>query len=208
MPNELLLRPQLVLLQPTEDGEARTTTTIDVNHPAVCPSGTFEYQHALAGTAREAFEQGLQGWMETDLPVFLHALGSETSGCTSMRLEMPAKRGRPARERTVVLGPTVHLAQREGTVPEEPHDFCPCCLFTQSTDASSGPLASDAFVGIRLYALRNAEGMTQADCRISGIESESGIAALCAYAGSWPERGLEYRKQFVAIRSRPGGEGQ
>ena len=55
--------------------------------------------------------------------------------------------------------------------------------------------------GIRLFATRNAEGVTQADCRINGIDWPPGVAALLKYVATWPDRGLEYRKQFVAIRT-------
>ena len=49
--------------------------------------------------------------------------------------------------------------------------------------------------------MRNAEGSAEADCRVNGVDWPAGKAALLKYVATWPERGFEYRKQFVAIRT-------
>ena len=59
----------------------------------------------------------------------------------------------------------------------------------------------------RLFASRDSESVAQADCRINGVDWAPGISALLKYVATWPNRGFEYRKQFVAICNlRPGQE--
>ena len=48
------------------------------------------------------------------------------------------------------------------------------------------------------------DGQMQADFRVNGIDYPAGAAALVRYAQSWPDRGLEYRKQYVCIQTRAG----
>jgi hypothetical protein len=48
--NGLIARPQFVELQPRDDGSVRTATTVELNHPELCPLGTFEYQHSIGST--------------------------------------------------------------------------------------------------------------------------------------------------------------
>jgi hypothetical protein len=53
--------------------------------------------------------------------------------------------------------------------------------------------------GIRLLVLRDEEGEVSADCRVSGIDWEMGKEHLIKYGETWADRGIEMRKQYVAI---------
>jgi hypothetical protein len=43
----------------------------------------------------------------------------------------------------------------------------------------------------------------QADCRVNGEDWSAGAEALRAYVTRWPDRGFEFRKQYVVIQSPP-----
>lgn len=202
--HELILRPQIVEFQLRDDGKVRTVTTIEINHAELFPKGLFEYQHAIGDTIEESLQRGFENWLQIDLPVFVAAFRSKQKQLTSLLMEFPAKRSAKAIKREIILGPVSHLASRETTAPDEEHSFCPCCLFTNCMDAFSKQLAAGAFYGIRLFASRNADGEAEADCRINGVDWQAGTAALIKYVSSWPDRGFEIRKQFVAIRTVPG----
>ena len=106
-----------------------------------------------------------------------------------------------AKRRQIIFGPTVHRVTTEVRDACEQHDFCPCCLLTQSLAGFMQPLEGDEFCGIRLFASRDQDGLAQTDCRINGVDWPAGAEALLKYVATWPERGLENRKQFVAIRT-------
>jgi hypothetical protein len=65
-------------------------------------------------------------------------------------------------------------------------------------------LETDDFYGIRFYAMRDADGNPQADCRVNGEDWEPGAAALREYVAKWPERGFEFRKQYVVLQTVAG----
>jgi hypothetical protein len=199
--HELILRPQIVELQPRDDGSVRTATTIEINHPDLCPDGLFEYQHAIGGTFGESLQRGFENWLQLDLPVFIEPFRSKKKQLSSLVLEYPAKQSGTAVKRQVILGPVSHRASREVQDADEEHSFCPCCLFTNCMNAFQEQLETDRFYGIRLYAFRNSEGAAEADCRINGVDWQAGTQALLKYVESWPDRGMEIRKQFVAIRT-------
>lgn len=198
--NGLILRPQFVQREPGAEAAVCTTSTIEVNHPALCPAGTFEYQHSIGQTLTESLQKGFTSWADTDLPVLRDALRDPLEECASLEIDSSGPR-----RRQVVLGPPVRAVARDAQEPEEGHAFCPCCLLTSCLEAFEGPLASDAFQGVRLFASRDAEGVVQADCRINGVDWPAGAEALLRYAASWPDRGFEYRKQFVVMRTLPSG---
>jgi hypothetical protein len=56
-------------------------------------------------------------------------------------------------------------------------------------------------MGIRLFAGRGEDGSAQADCRVSGEDWEDGKRALLNYVDSWPQAGLELRKQYVVMQT-------
>ena len=59
------------------------------------------------------------------------------------------------------------------------------------------------FHGIRLFALRGPDGVAGADCRVNGEDWEPGKNALIKYVSSWPNRGVEFRKQYVILQNQP-----
>lgn len=190
LPNGLSLRPQFATVRLQEDSVS-TSTTIEVNHPELCPQGTFEYQHAWATTVNESLESGFNDWAGTDLPVFMDALRGTLEQCTALE----------HRQRQIILGPPF-WARAAAPSPAVDHEFCPCCLLTRSLEAFREPLEGQAFCGVRLFALRHPQGAPQADCRINGVDWPLGAQALRQYVATWPGEGLEYRKQFVAICAR------
>src|SRR5206468_4947721 len=61
------------------------------------------------------------------------------------------------------------------------HPFCPCCLLTRSLEAFRELIEDDGFYGLRLYAMRDEQGIPQADCRVNGDDWEKGAQALRDY---------------------------
>lgn len=200
-----ILQPQWVYCRVLPDGQVQTTTTLQVNHPRLAPDGLFEYQHALGSSLTEALWRGLEQWMQTDLVPLLEVLQPQPKHCMRLELTLPASQGRPARRRRVILGPVLHFRQQppQPAVPseEEDHPFCPCCLFTRTMLAFRPWLESEGLYGLRLVAIRDAEGRPQADCRINGADWEDGAQALREYALTWPLAGYEMRKQYVVLHT-------
>ncbi|BEP41253.1 DUF6348 family protein [Variovorax sp. V15] len=203
----LWLWPQITSYWANSDGSVRTSSTIEVAHAELLPKGLFEFQHSVGADIAASLTRGFDLWAQVDLVVFLDALSADAAGlshCTSMQMNWEAKEaeGRPARERRVLFGPVAHQHAKEAAEEEE-HPFCPCCLFTNTWDAFKPQIESDGLYGVRLYAARDAEGDVQADCRINGEDWPAGADALRAYAAQWPDRGFEFRKQYVVIQSPP-----
>lgn len=196
----IVLQPQIVSFEPHENGGVKTATTIQASHRLLIPAGLFEYQHAIGDNLRSAIAQGFEGWAQMDLVVLTEALREQPKNCTSLEMSYPEKGSRGPLKRRVVLGPASHVAKKTAADGEE-HPFCPCCLFTNSMDAFREYLESEAFFGIRLFAMRDQNGVAEADCRVNGRDWEAGAEALIKYAQGWPDRGFEFRKQYVAIRS-------
>ena len=61
----------------------------------------------------------------------------------------------------------------------------------------------DRFYGIRFFAARDKNGAATADCRVNGEDWEDGKAGLREYVKTWPDRGVEFRKQYIIIQSQP-----
>jgi hypothetical protein len=200
---ELRLAPQIVAFEPQASG-VRTSTTIQVAHAKWSPPGFFEYQHAVGENLIAALRSGFQSWIELDLPVLLDALQPDARHCMRMNLRLPdaasADSSGPDLHRSVVLGPVAHFAEHGDVVVEGEHVFCPCCLLTQSIEAFA-PILQDrsGMHAIRLFAARQGAGANVADCRINGEDYEPGQAALLRYVDTWPDRGIEYRKQLVLM---------
>jgi hypothetical protein len=212
-----ILLPQLVQLQPLEDGGVRTVSTIQTNHPGLAtPDGLFEYQHSTGESAADSIRKGFDQWAQVDFPVLIDALLPKPQACTMLEMAFPAKDGAPARVRRAVLGPVLHYmalpsANDEGCSRTadalgqedagDAHPFCPCCLLTKSFEAFRELIMGDGFYGLRLYAMRDAEGTPQADCRVNGDDWEKGAQALREYVKTWPDAGFEFRKQYVVLHS-------
>ena len=199
--NELFVRPQIVIVRPGDNGSVNTTTTIEVNHPKLCPNGTFEYQHGIGNSVEDSLKKGFAGWVDCDLPVFADAVREKVKTCMTIQMDPNRDTSILAQHRQVILGPPLHAKIWTTADAPDEHGFCPCCLFTNSIEAFRDHLQGNEFHGIRLYASRDANGAAVADCRINGLDWAPGAAALLKYVTTWPERGFEYRKQFVAIRT-------
>jgi hypothetical protein len=196
------LLPQVVAVTPLDDSGVKTLTTTQVSHPDLVPAGVFEFQHSTGANVRESFSKGFKSWAELDWPVFLDARREKAKACMYMEMKQgqEATSVLPA-DRRIVLGPPLQMVQKTNPIPGE-HAFCPCCLFTSSFRSFESILKDRAFHGIRLFVTRDAEGHIQADCRVNGVDWPAGAAELVKYAREWPDRGLEYRKQYVCIQTR------
>jgi hypothetical protein len=195
------LLPQVVEVEPLEDGGVKTVTTIQISHPSLVPGGVFEYQHSSGKDLRESFATGFKSFVELDLPVFHDALRETAKDCTFMVMSSGREAGLPpAADRRLVFGPPLQMVQHVAPASVE-HDFCPCCLFTNSLPAFDDLVNDGAFHAIRLFVMRSEAGEIEADCRVNGLDRPSGAEALVKYAQSWPDRGLEYRKQYVCIQT-------
>jgi hypothetical protein len=206
--NGFRILPQIVDSAPSDDGGFRTLTTIQITHPELLPEGAFEYQHAAGDSLPESVTDGFENWIRGDFVTLCDALRAEASTCQTMVLEFPEESARPAFKRRAVLGPAFRYAEkpqppREASSGEAcEHDFCPCCLLTRSFEAFSDLLRGDATYCLRLYAARHPDG-PGADCRINGQDYQTGSEALIRYAATWPEAGVEFRKQYVVIHTLP-----
>lgn len=198
---DFTLLPQIVSVRPHATGAMQTSTTIQVAHPELVPEGIFEFQHSTGDDIRRSLAAGFSQWAQVDLPVFRDALRAKAESSMFMVMD-PAREGSSAltRSRRVVMGPFIHYA-KEPVAGDDDHPFCPCCLFTNSVDGLFDLLKGDAFYGIRLFASRDADGHVEADCRVNGTDWSSGAERLRQYVHKWPQRGFEFRKQYVAIQS-------
>ena len=210
------LIPQIVELQPLDEGGVRTTSTIQTNHDALIPDGIFEYQHSTGNHVEESFRKGFEQWIETDFVALLEALKARPEICTSLEYKFPPRTGKPAEFRRVILGPVTHVIQNpkarsEQQIPGaqertqgdhcEDHEFCPCCLLTNSFEAFRELIENRSVYGIRLFAMRDATGDPQADCRVNGNDWDKGTEALRKYVSTWPAAGFEMRKQYVVVQT-------
>ncbi len=199
----LVLQPGFVSSQPLQQGGVQTLTTVEVSHPTGgIPAGVFEFQHSTGNDTCQSVAKGFEGWMNLDLPVFLDALRPKPEKCTFLEFNLPAGGGKPSQKRRAVLGPVSHLVSHPAEGPAEEHPFCPCCLFTRSGDVMKPKILDNHFYGLRLFAMRRHDGTPAADCRLNGEDWEPGKSALIEYVKSWPDRGVEFRKQYVIIQTQ------
>ncbi len=193
------LQPQIVAIEPSEDGGLSSTTTIEVGHQDLIPNGLFEYQHAARDDPIGSISKGFQYWIDTDLIVLLESLNRDLINCTSLRKTFHDPES-GAFERRIVLGPTAHFVTDTTDMEKYEHSFCPCCLFMNSVEAFGNHLENKEFFGVRLFAMREDDGNIDADCRINGEDFAAGREALIKYVNTWPDRGFEFRKQYVCIQ--------
>ena len=196
------IMPRFVSFQPLDKGGVQTVTTVEVSNPPGIPPGVFEFQHSTGDNVQDSFVKGFESWMQTDLPVLMDALREQPKQCTYLQIELPAGSGK----RRVVLGRVAHLVPkplRERKQPEEgeEHPFCPCCLFTKTGDVWKEKIFDGGFYGIRLFAMRGPEAESGADCRINGLDWEEGKRALVEYVNTWPDLGVEFRKQYIVLQT-------
>lgn len=211
-----ILLPQFFELQPLQKGGVRTTTTIQIHHATLVPQGVFEYQHATGENTEDSIRKGFDQWAQSDLVTLLDALQSKPESSTVLRMTVPEKDGSPGYSRRAVLGPVTHFAEnpqeyeeqktpeKERDVPQnncEHHEFCPRCLLTNSFETFNELFEADTFYGLRLYAARDQDGVSKADCRVNGDDWEKGAEALRRYVSTWPAAGAEFRKQYIVLHT-------
>ncbi|MFZ6846861.1 DUF6348 family protein [Undibacterium sp. RuRC25W] len=202
MPEGLVFAVQKLETIALGEGRVRTCTKIHAWHSVYFPQGIAEYQHALAATEEAALIDGFKQWANMDLPVLQDATRDMPLHCTVIEMNTAADEvTATANYRQVILGPVAHLASLPAPKKKDDHPFCPCCLFTESMNAFHDVLQRDQFLGVRLFASRDSQGVSAADCRINGEDFPAAIEPLVKYVEQWPQRGLEFRKQFIVIRS-------
>lgn len=197
----LLLAVERVETVTLAEDKFRTCTRIYASHASYFPQGLSEYQHAMGTTESEAILEGLRTWARMDLLVLLDATREQPLNCTVIEMNTSAEAAEGSSFRQVILGPVAHLASLPAPKKKEEHPFCPCCLFTESMSAFHDLLQTSDFIGIRLFASRDNEGKLAADCRVNGEDFLPAVEHLKQYAEKWPQRGLEFRKQYVVVRT-------
>lgn len=182
----------------------RTCTRIHVSHADYFPQGLSEYQHAMGASEVLAMTEGFRTWARMDLLTLLDATRELPKDCTVIEMNVASETDVAAGKavyRQVILGPVAHLATLPAPKRKEEHPFCPCCLFTESMPAFHDLLQTKQFLGVRLFVSRDNEGKLAVDCRVNGEDFPAATEHLQHYAEKWPQRGLEFRKQYVVIRS-------
>lgn len=203
----LVFQPRLVEAQPLEGRGIRTVTTIEISHPDLALEGVFEYQHATGDNVNDSIKKGLEQWVRLDLPVLLDASRQRAETCVALEKSFPAEDGAPDRIRRVLLGPVEDFAATlwpvtDADIGSADHPpSCSCCLFTHTMDAFESLVESDKFYAIRLYAGRDPAGAPLVDSRVNGHHWEEGAEALREYVKTWPQRGVEFRKQYVVVQT-------
>ena len=202
----LRLSPHAIGADPRDNGGWQTSTVIEARHPELFADGLFEYQHAAGDSQQEAALSGFENWVRVDLATLQAAIGANDAPELQMlTLRYGAEETGTPLSRAVVLGPLAHYrgepADDAAACSEDDHGSCPCCLFTQSLDAFNDLLKTRQFLGIRLFASRDADGQCEADCRVNGHDFPAALPLLRAYAARWPQAGLEFRKQYVVVRT-------
>jgi len=197
----LMLAVERVETVALAEDKFRTCTRIYASHASYIPQGLSEYQHAMGATESEAVHEGLRTWAKMDLLVLQDAIREQPLNCTVIEMNTSAESEEDKNFRQVILGPVAHLASMPAPKKKEEHPFCPCCLFTESMPAFHDLLQTSDFIGIRLFASRDNEGKLAADCRVNGEDFLPAVEHLKQYAEKWPERGLEFRKQYVVIKT-------
>ncbi|AWH52340.1 hypothetical protein C1924_03615 [Stenotrophomonas sp. ESTM1D_MKCIP4_1] len=202
----LHLAPHAMAAEPRDNGGWQTSTVIEARHPELFADGLFEYQHAAGDSQKDATLSGFENWVRVDLATLQAAIGADDAPELQMlTLRYGAEETGTPLARAVVLGPLAHYrsepADEAPACSDGDHGSCPCCLFTQSLDAFNDLLKTRQFLGIRLFASRDADGQCEADCRVNGHDFPAALPLLRAYAARWPQAGLEFRKQYVVVRN-------
>lgn len=184
----------------------RVSVRIQVRHPSAFVNILGDYQHALGANEAAALVEAWQQWLTQDYPVLDDLTKAQPVSCTLIDLSTQADSAVTQTshlKRQVLLGPVAHLKSKETEIIEE-HPFCPCCFFTASLQSLHELLQESTCYGIRFFVARDANGKISMDCRVNGEPFAAAQPLLEDYAASWPDRGLEFRKQFIVIRNWDG----
>ena len=197
LPSGIRLRAEVGEVVRINEERVRTMTRTIASHERF-PQGLLEFQHAPGDTVERALQEGFRAWARMDLVALEDATRDRPRDCTVMDVPGSAAAGR---RRQILLGPVAHMVTKPENAPApDDHPFCPCCLMTSSLQAFLPVLQRDGVAGIRLFASRAQDGTLAADCRVNGEPYEPGVKPLVDYARTWPNRGVEFRKQYVIVR--------
>jgi hypothetical protein len=200
LPSGIGLRVELLEVDPRADGNVRTVSRIVATHAEHFPHGLPEFQHAGGRSAEDALVNGFSAWATLDLVTLQDAIRDKPEDCTFVDMKFPS--AHQTNVRRVVFGPISHMAVPLDAPQEEEHDFCPCCFVTKNLAVFRPVIDAAGTVGIRLFAMRRADGEIAADCRVNGEDYPEGVAQLNEYVRTWPVReDMEFRKQYVVVRS-------
>jgi hypothetical protein len=184
-----------------DEGGVKTCSTIETVHPNGIPQGVFEYQHAAGDSIRSSLEKGFAGWVDLDLPVLRDAVLEKPESCTMIHNPYLSPSGGPTRYRRVLMGPVMYMERGEVSRGEGEHEgYCPCCFFTNSIDSFKSMMEGEGFHAVRFFAMWQ-NGEANADCRVNGLDHDTGKEELIRYVGTWPKRDFEFRKQYVIIQN-------
>lgn len=145
------------------------------------PNPMFEYQHASGTSQHDALGKGFASWASMDLVTLIDACQTTLENCAVLEVSYAQSDDEAVYRRQVLLGPMAHFQQYPPRALEE-HEFCPCCLFSNSMSAFTELLQSRDFLGVRLYVSRDADGNCEADCRVNGHDFPAAVQLLCDYA--------------------------
>jgi hypothetical protein len=188
-----------------EGGQWRSVTIVRTRHPAAFPSGMFEYQHGRGTDLRGSIQSGLEDWSLVDMPVLVDALFPKPAKCSELRLTLPPGADGKSVVRRILLGPVRFFSEKAHSDKGKQHPpFCRCCLMTNSLKTFMPHIQAPDTRGVRLYAARGKDGDVMADCRVNGEDFDGGKAALVAYARTWRDLGIEFRKQYAVIQTCEG----
>lgn len=195
------IRLQAEFIEAVQLGEAhfKTFSRIHAVHPQAFPEPLFEFQHAAGPSVEASLADGFATWVKTDLLTLQDALREDPQHCTVV--DLPPTESPPGQRRQVLLGPVGHLVAHPDRKAAGAGPFDPGGLFQACRGAFVELLRSDRFLGIRLFASRDARGMAGADCRVNGEPFAPGAECLQQDVQHWPEQGLEFRKQYVVVRT-------
>lgn len=192
--NDIFFKPEIVGIQPQENKDVQTTTVISYFNQQFVSSGSFEFQHSIGKNINESTVEGFNNWFSADFPVIIESMSEKLKQCTMMKLNFKNKSSRK-----IYLGPVIHLVKKVDDKKEE-HPFCQCCFVSNNFKNFEEYLTNSGFYAIRMLALRDKDGQINADCRINGIDYELGKQSLIEYAKTWPNHGVEMRKQYVIVK--------
>ncbi len=211
--SDFILAPELMFAK-SGDGRVSTGTIIHVYHHQLFAEPIYEYQYSWGDNVEEALITGFEWWIQSDWVLLLDALKTNEHEFMTMQMEFDDETG-TTQKREIIFGNVAHYGGKQTQSGnntdksnhtdkdvEDEHDFCPCCLFTNSLEALKPFLQSNDTFAIRLFALYDADSQeVNADCRVNGEEFDEAKPLLCDYAKTWGSEELEFRKQYVIIKS-------
>ena len=208
----LQLLPKFVnsQLSDSNSGTILTTVTIQFHHSKKFPGGSFEFIHGFGLDFQAAIKKGFSDWCVAEYLVLHETFANVEPRLTHLVVPHQDNIG----NRRIVLGPITYLADPvvhhskenlESLDTSENQDHpagCPCCLLTNTFETFKPWIEESlGFAAFRFFISRSKKGEFDADCRINGIDIPEGREALINYAKTWSGTDLEFRKQYIVVRS-------